>query len=219
MKLNTTTIGIPLAIVLLVGAAGAVMATSGDQTAPQAEAPAAATPTPTPSSGTTVKPPKTDPVLSDVLDGLVTKGTITAAQKTAIVDAVNAERTARREARQEARKAAREQAKADREQLKGFLADGVITKAEFDKLPADSWLRKMSGLMDDGKITTDELKALGRGFMNGKGNGHGWFWKGMTPNASPSAPAPAADPRPLQDRLLEGPPGTAGLRRSVFLTI
>ena len=42
MKLNTTTIGIPLAIVLLVGAAGAVMATSGDQTVPQAEAPAAA---------------------------------------------------------------------------------------------------------------------------------------------------------------------------------
>jgi polyhydroxyalkanoate synthesis regulator phasin len=186
VKLNTTTIGIPLAIVLLVGAAGAVMATSGGQSAPVAQPPAAASPTPTPSPGTTVKPVKTDTVLSDVLDSLVTKGTITAAQKTAIVDAVTAERTARREARQEARKAAREQAKADREQLKGFLADGVITKAEFDKLPADSWLRKMTGLMDDGKITTDELKTLGRGLMNDKGNGHGWFWKGKTPAASPS---------------------------------
>ena len=187
MKLNTTTIGIPLAIVLLVGAAGVVMATSSDPAAPEAPVPAAATPTPTPSSGTTVKPVKTDTVLADVLDDLVTKGTITSAQKTAIVDAVTAERTVRREARQEARKVAREQAKADREQLKGFLADGVITKAEFDKLPADSWLRKMTGLMDDGKITTDELKTLGRGFMNGKGNGHGGFWKGKTPNASPTA--------------------------------
>jgi hypothetical protein len=187
MKLNTTTIGIPLAIVLLVGAAGAAMATSGSPAAPAEQAPAAASPTPTPSSGTTVKPVKTDTVLSDVLDDLVSKGTITAAQKSAIVDAITAERAVRREARQEARKAAREQAKANRQQLKGFLADGVITKAEFDKLPADSPLRKMTGLMDDGKITTDELKALGRGFMNGMGNGHGWFWKGKAPDASPSA--------------------------------
>jgi polyhydroxyalkanoate synthesis regulator phasin len=134
-----------------------------------------------------VKPVKTDTVLSDVLDDLVTKGTITAAQKSAIVDAVAAERAVRREARQEARKATREQAKANRQQLKGFLADGVITKDEFDKLPADSSLRKMTGLMDDGKITTDELKALGRGFMNGKGNGQGWLWKGKAPVASPSA--------------------------------
>ena len=163
MKLNTTTIGIPLAIVLLVGAAGAVMATSGSQSVPEAQPPAAASPTPTPSSGTTVTPPKTDTVLSDVLDDLVTKGTITAAQKTAILDAVKAERTVRREARQETRKAAREQAKVDRQQLKGFLADGVITKAEYDKLPADSWLRKMTGLMDDGTITTEELKTLAAG--------------------------------------------------------
>ncbi len=141
MKLNTTTIGIPLAIVLLVGAAGAVTA-SGSRPTPVEQPPAAASPTPAPSSGTTVKPVKTDTVLSDVLDDLVTKGTINSTQKTAIIDAVTAERTVRREARQEARKAAREQAKADRAQLKGFLADGVITKAEFDKLPADSWLRQ-----------------------------------------------------------------------------
>ena len=187
MKLNTTTIGIPLAIVLLVGAAGATMATSGSQSAPEAPLPAAASPTPTPASGATVRPLKTDTVLSDVLDDLVAKGTITTAQKTAILDAVQAERAVRREARQEARKAAREELKATRQQLKGFLADGVITREEFDQLPADSLLRKVAGLMDDGKITRDELKTLGRGLMGGKGRGNGWFGKDRTPDASPTA--------------------------------
>jgi hypothetical protein len=186
VKLNTTTIGVPLAIVLLVGAAGAVMATSGGPSTPEAQPPAAASPTPTPSAGTTVKPPKTDTLLSDVLDDLVTKGTITSAQKAAILDAVKAERAVRREARQETRKAAREQAKANRQQLKGFLEDGVITTEEFNQLPADSPLRAMTGLMDDGKITTDELKSLGRGLMGGKGHGPGWFGKNRIPVASPS---------------------------------
>jgi hypothetical protein len=40
--------------------------------------------------------------------------------------------------------------------------------------------------MDDGKITREELRALGRGFMNGKGNGSGWPGKGKAPDASPS---------------------------------
>jgi ribosomal protein L17 len=188
VKLNTTTIGIPLGIVLLVGAAGAVLATSGSQSAPGAKPPAAA-PTPTPSSGTTTKPGAKDTVLANVLDDLVTKGTISTTQKTAIQDAVAAERAIRREARQEARKAAKEQAKANRQQLKGFLADGVITREEFDKLPADSPLRTMTGLMDDGKITTDELRGLGRGFMGGKGHGPGWLGKDKVPKASPSPSA------------------------------
>ena len=56
----------------------------------------------------------------------------------------------------------------------------------------------MTGLMDDGKITTDELQALGRGFMGG-GKGHGgngfghhgggWFGQDETPDASPSPSA------------------------------
>ncbi|MCJ7710218.1 MAG: hypothetical protein MUQ32_05245 [Chloroflexi bacterium] len=191
MKLNTTTVGIPLAIVLLVGAAGAVVATSGDPATPEAPAPAVASPSPTPTSGTTTKPVKTDTVLTDALDALVSKGTITPAQRTAVLDAVAAERTAR----QEVRKAAMEKAKADWQQMKDFLADGVIAKDEFDKLPADSYLRKLTGVMDDGQITTDELKALGRGFFFGgdKGRGHGFgggrFGKGMHPDASaaPSA--------------------------------
>ena len=162
-----------------------------------------------------MKPPKTDTVLSDVLDDLVTKGTITTAQKTAILDAVKAERAVRREARQEARKAAREEMKANRQQLKGFLADGVITKEEFDKLPADSLLRKVTGLMDDGKITKDELKALGRGFMGGKGNGNGWFGKDRTPDASPRRrPARAAERRPGTVRSAMARRRSAGHRRS-----
>ena len=43
--------------------------------------------------------------------------------------------------------------------------------------------------MDDGKITTEELQALGRGFGLGRG-GHGHGWKvapdGTTPDASAS---------------------------------
>ncbi len=190
MKLNTTTIGIPLAIVLLVGAAGAVMATTSSPAAPEAQAPAA--PTATPTAEPTRKPFKTDTVLTDALDALVAKGTITAAQKTAILEAVAAEQTAR----QEARKAAMEKAKADWRQTKDFLADGVITKEEFNKLPADSYLRKLTGVMDDGMITTDELKALGRGgffFGGDKGRGHGfgggWFGKDKTPDASPTPTA------------------------------
>ena len=189
MKLNTTTIGVPLAIVLLVGAAGAVMATSGGPAAPEAQPPAAASPTPTPSPGTTVKPLKTDTVLSDVLDDLVTKGTITAAQKTAILDAVTAsERPARRLARRPARPP-RSRRRRIASSSRASSRTASSPQEEFDKLPADSSLRKLTGLMDDGKITTDELKTLGRGLMNGKGNGHGWFWKGKAPNASPAPSA------------------------------
>ncbi len=152
-------------------------------------------------------------MLSDVLDDLVTKGTITATQKTAILDAVKAERTVRREARQEARKAAREQAKANRQQLKGFLADGVITQEEFDKLPADSRLRKVTGLMDDGKITTDELKALGRGFMERQGPRPRLVREGQDPGRLAGADGRHQRlTRPPPRRFRTGPPATAGLR-------
>ena len=188
MKLNTTSIGIPLAVILVVAAAGAVMATSSSPAAPEVQAPAAATPTPTPSPEPAKKRVKVDTVLTDALDKLVAKGTITAEERTAILDAVAAEQAAR----MEARKAAKEKAKADWKQVKDFLADGVISKEEFDQLPADSWLRTMTGAMDDGKITTDELKALGRGFMGvdkGRGFGHGWGNKDKTPKAWPSPAA------------------------------
>ena len=63
-------------------------------------------------------------MLEDVLTGLVADGTITASQKPAILDGLTAERAARKAERQ-----------AEREQLRSFLADGVITQEEIDQLP------------------------------------------------------------------------------------
>jgi hypothetical protein len=180
MQLSKTTVGIPLAGLLLIGAAGAVAATTGEPAPDTAITLAAPSATPAPSAGTTVTPvAKQDTVLSDVLDGLVAKGTITAAQQTAIEDAVAAERTARQQARQAAR-----------EQLQGFLADGVITKAEFDQLPADSPLRTATTLMDDGQITTQELQSLGHGFGLGRG-GHGHGPHDATDDDTTPAPTPS----------------------------
>lgn len=175
MKLSKSTLVVPLAGLLLIGAAGAVAATSGpvrDDADPVAAAPSA---TPSASSGaTTGEVDVRDTALSDVLDDLVADGTINESQKTAILDALAAERTARREERE-----------ARREQLQGFLEDGVITQEEFDQLPEDSALRTLTTLMDDGQITTDELRTLGRGLLGGPmggpmgggrgGHGHGFF--------------------------------------------
>jgi polyhydroxyalkanoate synthesis regulator phasin len=195
MKPTRTSLVAVLAAALLVGATGAALAASREPAAPPAPVPAAATPSPAPAWG---GPRVRDDLLAGVLDDLVAKGTITEAQKGAILDGVAAERSAR----QEERKAAREQAKADRQQLKEFLADGVITKAEFDKLPATSPLRTLTTLMDDGKITTDELQELGRGmFPGGKGNGHGWGKGWLKGNGhgwgnGPMQAAPSASPAP-----------------------
>jgi hypothetical protein len=188
VNLNRTTLVLPLAGLLVVAGAGAVLATSGDAGVNTIVIPAAESASPDASSGTTTRPDKPkDTVLTDVLDDLVAKGTITESQKTAILDGLTAERTARREA-----------AKAQRQQLRDFLADGQITQEELDQLPEDSPLRQLTGVMDDGKITTDELRGLGRGFGFGKGHGHGFgklFPKdGAAPDASPApSESPAAN--------------------------
>ena len=160
MKLSKTLV-LPVAALLVVSAAGAVFATTGspapagtDNVIPAADA------TPTPAASTAPAPVAKDSLLSDVLDGLVTKGTITAAQKAAILDALATERTARRTLRQQ-----------ERQQLKDFLSDGVITQDELDQLPADSPIRKLTGILDDGKITVDELRGLRRGLLGGRGPG------------------------------------------------
>lgn len=192
MKLNTTLV-LPLAALLVVGAAGAVLATSGGATAGDTGSvvPAAESASPEASAGTATRPDK-DTVLSDVLDELVTKGTITESQKTAILDAVTTERDARRTERQERM-----------QQLKDILEDGQITQQELDTLPEDSRLRQLDDLdelMADDKITTDELRSLGRGFGFGGrgfgGGGHGGHGHGgmfgfpdddtTTPDASAS---------------------------------
>jgi polyhydroxyalkanoate synthesis regulator phasin len=187
VNLNRTTLVLPLAGLLVVAGAGAVLATSGDAGSGSNTIviPAAESASPDASSGTTTRPDKPkDIVLTDVLDDLVANGTITESQKTAILDGLTAERTARREA-----------AKAQRQQLRDFLADGQITQEELDQLPENSPLRQLTGVMDDGKITTDELRGLGRGFGFGKGHGHGFgklFPKdGAAPDASP---APSESP-------------------------
>ena len=190
VKRNRTTLVLPLAGLLVVAGAGAALATSGNDgsSTNTIVIPAAESASPDASAGTTTKPDKPkDTVLTDVLDDLVAKGTITESQKTAILDGLTAERTARREA-----------AKAQRQQLRDFFADGQITQEELDQLPEDSPLRQLTGVMDDGKITTDELRGLGRGFGFGKGHGHGFgklFPKdGTAPEASPApSESPAAN--------------------------
>lgn len=148
MKLNRTAMVIPLAGLLLVGGAGAVFAAAATPTSHSvAAAPAVDQPTPAPAASTK---PLVGRGLTEVLDELVTKGTITSAQKTAIVDALTSHRAERL---------------AEKQQLRGFLADGEITQAELDQLPADSPLRTLTTLMADGKITVAELQTLGRGWM------------------------------------------------------
>ena len=180
MNISKTLI-VPLVGLLLVVAAGAALATTGGSPAANTGGviPAAATPSPT-TSAATLKPAR-ETALDKVLKDLVTKGTITAAQQTAILDALTAERATR----QADRKAAQAERKALQQKIKGFLSDGVITKDELDQLPANNPLRQMTALMADGKITLDELKSLGRGWAQGLGLGKGGHWT-WVPNASAS---------------------------------
>lgn len=186
MKLHPSLIILPLAGLLVVAGAGAVLATAEDSPAVAPAAPAAPSPTPDPSAAAMPWRERTDTAVEDALDGLVADGTITSDQKTRILDAIGAERTARQEQRQ-----------ADRQVLKDALADGEITQTELEKLSADHPLRQATDLMADGKITTDELRSLGRGFkggMHGMGRGHGGGWRGgIDPDAQPDATqAPAS---------------------------
>jgi hypothetical protein len=198
VNLHKRAIVLPLAGLLLVGAAGAVIATTGDAPARAATVvPAAVSPTPSPSTGPGKAHAGT--ALADALDSLVADGTITSGQKAKILDAVAAERQSRldawkalagqRKADRQVLKADRQVLKADRQVLKDALADGQITQDELDKLSADNPLRKATDLMSDGKITKDELKGLWPG-MSGKSNkarggGHGW-WSAKGPKASAS---------------------------------
>jgi Spy/CpxP family protein refolding chaperone len=180
---NLKTLVLPLAAsALIIVGAGAVLATAGPLAPAQVAAPAA-DPTPTPAPAATAKPGKAtaSPFLAKVLDGLVAKGTITAAQEQAILDAWTTQRTS-----------AMTQRRADRQQLKTFLSDGVLTAAELAQLPADSPLQQLKPLMKNGQLTVDELRALGRGILNdlrlgGKGMGRGGGLGGRFGLPSPSA--------------------------------
>ena len=167
--------------VLVVAGAGAVLAA----TAPAAPStagvvvPAAATAAPAPAATAAPKAP----VLTSVLDGLVAKGTITAGQEQAIVDAWIAKRV---------------DLKAERQQLKQFLADGVLTAGELAQLPADSPLQQLAPLMKNGQLTVADLRTLGRGILRelrvGGAGASGGALRGLlngngatAPTASPAA--------------------------------
>ena len=119
-----------------------------------------------------------------MLDGLVAKGTITAGQEQAIVDAWIAKRG---------------ELKAERQQLRTFLADGVLTADELAQLPADSPLQQLTPLMKNGQLTVADLRTIGRGILrelraggalpNGGGGLRGLLnGNGVTaPTASPAA--------------------------------
>ena len=183
MKLSKAIV-LPIAsAVLVVAGAGAVLASTvpGSSAAAGAIVPAAASSSPAPAASS--KP--VAPYLTSVLDGLVTKGTITAAQEQAIVDAWVAKRGDRA---------------AERKQLRTVLADGVLTADELAQLPADSPLQALKPLMTNGQITVDQLRQLGRGILKelrmggtgAKGAGTGGL-RGLlngngaaTPSASPA---------------------------------
>jgi polyhydroxyalkanoate synthesis regulator phasin len=156
---------IPLATLLLVGAATAALAqTDAGKAVVQAVA----------GPGT---------LLGDVLADLVKDGTITQTQADTITKAVDDRRTELQTEREKVE-----------QQVRTFLEDGVITQDELTQLPADHPLRQLTTLMDDGKITLDELRSLG-GFGRGMGRGFGFGHHGfMGPDhdtAPDSSPAPS----------------------------
>lgn len=169
---------VPVAGLLLVGAAGAVLAQSATQPAEEAVVPAAASPSPD-ATDTTRRPG--DGVLAGVLADLVTKGTITQAQSDAILEALDAKRTEYRA-----------EAEARRELWRSILEDGQITREELAKLPADSPLRNLENLLDDGVITLDELRGLGG--PGGLGRGFGFGDRGHGPGGGMWGPAPTSAP-------------------------
>lgn len=139
-------IGIPLAGLLLVGGATVALAHGGYL-----------------GGG----PEGTGTILSDVLDELVTDGTINQSQADAIETAVDERRTE-----------LRTEAEALREQMQEFLSDGTLSADELAQLPADHPLRNLDQFLEDGQLTQDELRQLG-GF--GRGFGHHGM-RGAPPN-------------------------------------
>lgn len=90
-------------------------------------------------------------LLGEVLDELVTEETLTTEQAEAVVNAVQ-EKARERKAEMEAH----------REQMRGFLEDGVLTEEEFNQLPdrnpfADE---RFDEAWEDGELTKEEIWEL-----------------------------------------------------------
>jgi hypothetical protein len=87
--------------------------------------------------------------LSGVLDELVAENTISQEDADAVLDAVE-EKVAELKAEHEAM----------RDLIKGFLEDGVLTKAEFDQLPANNPFanERFDQAWQDGELTREEIR-------------------------------------------------------------
>ena len=158
-------LGIPLAGLLLIGGATAVLAESG------------AVDGVTGTVGGVVH--RAGGVLEEVLGGLVEDGTLTQEQADAVTDGVE---TRHEEIRSEMQ--------ALHEQLRGFLEDGVLSADELAQLPEDHPLRNLDTYLEDGQLTEDELaelRPIGRGHFHGHGP-RGFFGPGAPGDAPTDEP-------------------------------
>lgn len=87
--------------------------------------------------------------LAGVLDDLVGEGTITSDQADAVLQAAEDKATEIREERE-----------ALREEIQGYLEDGVITSEEAANLPEDHWLLSddLAEAWEDGELTAEEIR-------------------------------------------------------------
>lgn len=173
-------IWLPVAGFLLIAGVAAAAAAPGVVRQAQAVLPAAASPDASGSPGTVVRPAK-DGFLSEVLAELVANGTITQDQADAIVGAIQDKVDARRTELERVRAL-----------WQTFLADGVITQAEIDQLPADNPLRQaFDSIAQDGQISVDQLRQLhpfGPGRGHGFGRGHHGPFDGTQPDDGEEVP-------------------------------
>jgi membrane-bound lytic murein transglycosylase B len=188
-------IWLPVAGFLLIAGAAVATAAPGLISRAQAMLPAAAA-SPDPSTAPDAVHPDKEAFLNEVLTDLVAKGTITQAQADAILSGVQTKIDDRRAELQKLR----EQWQAVQAQIKTFLADGVITQAEIDQLPADNPLRvAFDSIAQNGQVTLDQLRQFGPfGFgRGGPGFGFGRDHRGpfnWTEPAPEVSPAPSATP-------------------------
>lgn len=119
--------------------------------------------------------------LADALADLVADGVITQEQSDAIVGAVDARVEERRKEMQQLR-----------ELVARFLEDGVVTAEELEQLPEEHLWRNLDDFLADGQLTVEELRQLGGPFMHRHGpRGGSWggpgFWH-VPPDAGTDSP-------------------------------
>ncbi len=106
-------------------------------------------------------------LLAEVLADLVDNGTITQAQSDAITQGL-ADKVDEKRAEMEARM----------QLMRDIVADGVVTQAEIDQLPADDPLRvAFNSIAQNGQLNLDELRGLGP--LGGPGFGPGHHGRGF----------------------------------------